>query len=114
MTNILKSAQHRESVKDRDLKDEYDTEGNKKLTASYDDKVFGKDKAVEAIDPFFVEAAVAEDKTTNKVHEKREVMRDGRVPKFQKNVEKQEQRQIEAQTRREGWIAKKEEKKLEV
>ena len=40
-------------------------------------------------------------------------MRDGRVPKFQKNLIKMQQRQVEQQARREGWIKQKEEKRQE-
>ena len=61
-----------------------------------DEKVFGKDKGVEKLDPFFVEATGSVDEDENDQHqaqskaqvEKRAVMRDGRVPKFQKNIEK--------------------------
>ena len=40
-------------------------------------------------------------------------MRDGRVPKFKKNLEKMEKKAIEAQTRREGWLKVQEDKKKE-
>ena len=40
-------------------------------------------------------------------------MRDGRVPKFQHNLEKLQKKRAEAQARREGWIQKQEEAKQE-
>ena len=112
MGKILKIASVKQNIRERDLKEEIDTDGKGGKTKDHDDKVFGTDKEVQELDPFFVNAGEGE--RVDKPHEKREVMRDGRVPKFQKNVEKMEQRQIEAQTRREGWIAKKEEKIREV
>ena len=58
-----------------------------KVRKDPDAKIFGKGKSVEQLDPFFQEAK-EEDEATNV--EKRAVMRDGRVPKMQKNVEKAE------------------------
>ena len=40
-------------------------------------------------------------------------MRDGRVPKFQKNLEKIQEKKVLAQAKREGWIQQKEEQKKE-
>ena len=81
-----------------------------KKHVSKDDKVFGKDKSVSQLDPFFVEEANAQEHVQV---EKRAVMRDGRVPKFQKNMEKLEQKRIEQQAIREGWLQKKEEERQE-
>lgn len=47
----------------------------------------------------------------NEEVEKRAVMRDGRIPKFQKNIEKMRQREIEMQARREGWLVEEQERK---
>lgn len=41
-------------------------------------------------------------------------MRDGRVPKFKKNLEKMQERAIEAQKKREGWHIEQEKKQREV
>ena len=56
-----------------------------KVRKDPDAKIFGKGKSVEQLDPFFQEA-IEDDEVTNV--EKRAVMRDGRVPKMQKNLEK--------------------------
>ena len=75
-----------------------------------DEKVFGKGKDVDQLDPFFVEASKTDDQNDEEV-EKRAVMRDGRVPKFKKNLEKMQQRAMLAQQKREGWLQVKEEKR---
>ena len=62
---------------------------------SNDEKLFGKDKDVARLDPFFVEVEGTDgtevDKASEQPNEKRAVMRDGRVPKFQKNLVKMQQ-----------------------
>lgn len=99
-----------------ELEDDEDVTGKKGL--KNDEKVFGKDKDVTQLDPFFVEAEGAPVTVTPAaIHkaqiEKREVMRDGRVPKFQHNMEKIAVKRAEAQARREGWEQKKEEVRVE-
>ena len=112
-------AEFKQTVKDRDLQDELDGgeggEGKRKSKDSNnnDENIFGKDKDVTQLDPFFVSADV-EIVAKEKDVERREVMRDGRVPKFQHNVEKQQVKRDEAQARREGWEQKKEEERVEV
>lgn len=58
----------------------------KKVIKDVDAKIFNKGKSVEQIDPFFQEATEMAQETNV---EKRAVMRDGRVPKMQKNIEKE-------------------------
>ena len=52
------------------------------------------------MDPFFEEA---KDETKAEV-EKRPVMRDGRIPMLQKNVEKAQKEAARRQAIQEGWI----------
>ena len=56
----------------------------KKVKRDQDAKIFGKTVSVEQLDPFFEEAQA--DETIGV--EKRAVMRDGRIPMLQKNVER--------------------------
>lgn len=46
--------------------------------------------------------------------EKRQVMRDGRVPMMQKNLLKRQQKQVELQRRQEGWLQEKEAQREEL
>lgn len=64
-------------------------------TGGQDSKIFQKD--VEKIDPFFQEAEEVE----VDVGEKRAVLRDGRVPKLEKNYKRQ---QNEQKAMAEGWF----------
>ena len=69
-----------------------------------------KSKTVEQLDPFFQEAM---DQPVVNV-EKRAVMRDGRIPKMQKNLEKERKEAALRQAKQEGWLrekAKQEEEK---
>lgn len=100
MAKVLQIASVKKSIKERDLIEELeddhfagDDKSNKKSKVG-DEIVFGKDKDVDELDPFFVEAVVANN-TQGDHYEKRAVLRDGRVPKFQKNVEKLEQKRVE-------------------
>ena len=80
--------------------DEADVPKIKKVRKDHDEKVFGKNKSVEQLDPFFLEAAEDDEAQI----EKRPVMRDGRVPKMEKNLEKARQEAAYKQAKREGWI----------
>ena len=120
MQKVLKLASVKQGIRERDLQEEIKEQPwnnkNKKNNTS-GDKEDGKDKEdVEGLDPFFVEAGAGEDEAKPIVQaagEKREVMRDGRVPKFQRNLAKMQERAIVAQTKREGWEQKKEDEKKE-
>lgn len=69
-------------------------------TGGQDSKIFQKD--VEKIDPFFQEAEeVAGAEVEIDVGEKRAVLRDGRVPKLEKNYKRQ---QNEQKAMAEGWF----------
>ena len=68
-----------------------------------------KEQKMEIVDNFFVET-----EQDNQVEvEKRAVMRDGRVPMMQKNLVKKEQREIEQQRKKEGWVLEQEAIKIE-
>ena len=112
MGRVLKLASVKAAIRERDLQEE-DQEGG---VRTQDDRIFGKDKDVAQLDPFFVEAqdeeAVA--KTKSGAFEKRAVMRDGRVPKFQKTIAKEQEKEIERQAKREGWLQQQEDEKREV
>ena len=61
MQKVLKIAAHKHQIKEKDLQEELaadiETGGQeKKSKVSIDEKVFGKDKDVAKLDPFFVEA----------------------------------------------------------
>ena len=97
MAKVLQIATFKQQVRENDLQEELEVDqGGEKGggRAGRDEKVFGKDKGVEKLDPFFVEAAagsgdeIGNDQDLKQQVEKRTVMRDGRIPKFQKNIQK--------------------------
>ena len=78
----------------------------------HDQQVLGDEvsarQSEDKIDTFFVA-----DEVVPPVVEKRAVLRDGRIPMMQKNLEKLQQREIEKQRRHEGWLQEQEAKKEE-
>jgi hypothetical protein len=59
MGKVLQIAAHKYSIKEKDFQEDLDVDAGtdgKKSKASNDEKVFGKDKDVAQLDPFFVEA----------------------------------------------------------
>ena len=56
MAKVLQIANFKNKVRENDLADELGGEQGDSR-AGQDEKVFGKDKGVEKLDPFFVEAA---------------------------------------------------------
>ena len=79
---------------------EADVPTMRKVKRDQDSKIFGKSVSVVQLDPFFEEA---KDETKAEI-EKRPVMRDGRVPMLQKNVEKAQKEAARRQAIQEGWI----------
>ncbi len=61
MTKVLQIASVKSSIRERDLNEELEYDqvdsDQKKMKNFGDEKVFGKDKDVAQLDPFFVEAA---------------------------------------------------------
>ena len=102
MDKILKLVEIKRQIRDKEILEadvDSDLELNEDACPDLDKKVFGKDRDVEKLDPFFT----TEENAPNEEVEIRPVMRDGRVPKFQKNIEKIRQKEIEKQRRAEGW-----------
>lgn len=82
MDKVLKMADVKKQIRDKEL-----------WEADHEDEVMERvikvEKAVDKIDPFFMEQA-SEDESVEapKEVERRAVLRDGRVPKLAKNFEK--------------------------
>ena len=122
MSKVLELAKIKQQIKEKELleeaddgivqDDDMDVPKMKKVRKDHDEKVFGKSKSVEQLDPFFQEMKEDDE---SKI-EKRAVMRDGRVPKMEKNMEKARQDAAHKQAKKEGWIkeqeVKHEEKRL--
>ena len=97
MEKILKLASIKQQVRERDLQEELNEQPGANKKKNKQDSGAGDqgnaDKDIDvALDPFFVAAENIVDEGDNNADgaEKRVVMRDGRVPKFQKNLVKME------------------------
>ena len=113
MDKILKLVEIKRQIRDKEILEadvDSDLDQSEDEFPDLDKKVFGKDRDVEKLDPFFT---TEEAENAPQEVEIRPVMRDGRVPKFQKNIEKIRQKEIERQRRAEGWYEEQQKAKEE-
>ena len=82
MQKILKIVEVKKQIRQKEIED---ADMQAEDSDDVDQKVFKKDKAIEKIDDFFAQESDGDKEVRV---EKRAVLRDGRIPKFQKNVEK--------------------------
>ena len=68
MAKVLQIANFKQQVREKDLQEELGGDQGDKPMVGQDEKVFGKDKGVEKLDPFFVEATGSGDEDENDQH----------------------------------------------